>query len=204
MDLNKCKELIEKNYSYTDIAKEFNMAITTVRRKLKQAGLKTKYNPFARVNLDINVVKKLVNEHHSTHDIAKKLNTSQTNVRYWLKKWKLKTKSKYSGYKNPVQRKLAANNYHNYQKKRGLDRKIMFINQLGGKCSICGYNKNYGSLTFHHLNPNEKEFTLDMRKMSNNSFVKLQKEVSKCQLLCHNCHMELHYPHLEIGGPCRT
>lgn len=203
MDLNKCKELIEKNYSYTDIAKEFNMAITTVKRTLKLAGLKTKYNPFARVNLNINDVTQLVNENCSTYDIAKKLNTSQTNVRYWLKKWKLKTKSKYSGYKDPALRKLASNNYGS-QKKRGLDRKIMFINQLGGKCSICGYNKNYGALTFHHLNPNEKEITLDMRRMSNNSMEKLQEEVNKCQLLCHNCHMELHYPHLQNGGPCRT
>jgi len=86
------------------------------------------------------------------------------------------------------------------QQKRGIDRKILFIKRLGGKCK-CGYNKNYAAMTFHHLDPSQKEITLDIRSMSNNSIDRLEKEVAKCELLCHNCHMEIEHPNLDTGGP---
>jgi hypothetical protein len=60
------------------------------------------------------------------------------------------------------------------------------------KCERCGDSRWY-VLIFHHKNPQEKEF-----EMSN--FTKLGKskrdvlnEIKKCLVLCHNCHVELHY-----------
>jgi hypothetical protein len=87
------------------------------------------------------------------------------------------------------------------QQRRGLERKWHFVKQMGGKCSTCGYDKNLSALLFHHIDPSTKEYGLDMRYMSNNSMESLEKEVSKCQLLCHNCHAELHYPRLKLVGP---
>ena len=48
------------------------------------------------------------------------------------------------------------------------------------------------ALEFHHKNPDEKEFQIDMRHFSNNSLEKLQTELDKCILLCANCHRETH------------
>lgn len=48
------------------------------------------------------------------------------------------------------------------------------------------------ALEFHHINPDEKEFQIDMRHFSNNSLEKLQTELDKCILLCANCHREEH------------
>lgn len=90
-------------------------------------------------------------------------------------------------------------NTYEYQKLRGLKRKIEIIEQKGGCCQECGYNKNVAALEFHHLDPNEKDYQLDMRKLSNTSMVKLMEEVGKCILLCANCHRELHSPELEIA-----
>ena len=90
-------------------------------------------------------------------------------------------------------------NYSN-QKKRGLERKLMLFNLLGGKCSRCGYKKNIGALEFHHLNPEEKSFQLDMRHLANNSEDVLIEEAKKCVLLCSNCHKEIHYPHLSMDN----
>lgn len=54
---------------------------------------------------------------------------------------------------------------------------------LGGKCQECGYNKNIAALEFHHINPDEKEFQLDMRHLSNTSIEKLRIEAAKFVLI---------------------
>lgn len=38
--------------------------------------------------------------------------------------------------------------------------KIQAVKLLGGKCSICGYNKCIDALEFHHNDPSAKEFKL--------------------------------------------
>lgn len=61
---------------------------------------------------------------------------------------------------------------------------------MGGKCQICGYDKCYQALEFHHINPEEKEFTISYNQ--NKSWKTMSKEIKKCTLLCSNCHRELH------------
>lgn len=89
--------------------------------------------------------------------------------------------------------KTQSNTYHS-QTIRGYKRKLEYIELLGGKCIKCGYKKNVAALHFHHKNPSEKEFGLDIRAFSNNKMEKLLKEVLKCELLCSNCHLEKHNP----------
>lgn len=64
------------------------------------------------------------------------------------------------------------------------------IKLLGGKCSICGYNKCIDALEFHHKNPNEKEFKLGSGNTM--SWKEYKSEVLKCILVCSNCHKEIH------------
>lgn len=90
--------------------------------------------------------------------------------------------------------KFHQNNCYKNQKERGMKRKIELVKFMGGKCESCGYDKNYASLCFHHKNPDDKIFNVDMRHCSNRSMISLRKELSKCQLLCHNCHNEHHHP----------
>lgn len=192
--IEKVKYLIDKNYTYSAIAKELNMALSTVKNRMTKAGLKTKHNPYARVNLNFHEVKNLVEQNFSTRRIAKKLKTSQTNVRHWLNKWGLKTSKQFSSYNN-----LHNANCYEDQKLRGLYRKLHFVNKLGGKCKVCGYNKNLASLTFHHRDPHDKSFRLDVRNLTNKTMDVLINEADKCDLLCHNCHHELHNPMLEVS-----
>jgi hypothetical protein len=91
-------------------------------------------------------------------------------------------------------------NTYEYQKLRGLKRKMELIQMKGGCCQNCGYNKNVAAFDFHHKDPSNKEFDLDMRKLSNTTMVKLMREVEKCDLLCANCHREFHSPDLEINN----
>jgi len=91
-----------------------------------------------------------------------------------------------------------AHQSYDAQKLRGIKRKIELVKLLGGQCSICGYKKNSSALTFHHKDPNKKEFKLDIRSLSNRKLPKIQKEIEKCALLCHNCHAEIHFPQHDL------
>ena len=70
-------------------------------------------------------------------------------------------------------------------------RKLKAVEYKGGKCEICGYDKNIAALEFHHKNPEEKDFTIS-------NFIcgwsDLQKDLDKCIMVCANCHREIHNP----------
>lgn len=83
--------------------------------------------------------------------------------------------------------KRNAEKYVNYRE----DRKRKLIQYKGGKCEICGYDKDCPpAYDFHHLDPSEKDFSVSN---SNLSFEKLRMEVDKCILVCRRCHAEIHY-----------
>lgn len=62
--------------------------------------------------------------------------------------------------------------------------KAAAIELLGGKCSSCGWHGNQAALQFHHLKG--KDFTIG--NVANKSWDSIKKEISKCILLCANCH----------------
>lgn len=62
----------------------------------------------------------------------------------------------------------------------------------GGSCLKCGYSKCQRALTFHHRQPDLKKFTLDLRNIGNRGWKTVLAEAEKCDLLCMNCHAELH------------
>lgn len=84
------------------------------------------------------------------------------------------------------------------QQERALKRKMDLITYKGGKCEICGYDKNIAALDFHHINPDDKSFQLDARHLSNTNIEKIKEEVDKCILVCANCHREIHNPSLQL------
>lgn len=85
------------------------------------------------------------------------------------------------------------------QRARGLQRKLKFVKEKGGKCTRCGYARNVAALAFHHLESDKKEFALDVRSLSNRKEVYILAELEKCILVCHNCHAEIHNPHLHFS-----
>jgi len=60
-------------------------------------------------------------------------------------------------------------------------------------CAICGYNKCKSALDFHHANPEDKVASISA--MVNRTYGCINEEIvdelSKCILLCRNCHAEI-------------
>lgn len=81
---------------------------------------------------------------------------------------------------------------------RSVARKLELIEYKGGKCEICGYNKNIAALEFHHIDSSTKCFNIDGRLLANKKMDELIEEVNKCMLLCSNCHKEVHHENHDI------
>lgn len=81
---------------------------------------------------------------------------------------------------------------------RQRDLKISCVEYKGGGCEICGYNKCVLALEFHHTDPSKKEFTVS--KHSSTIFDdRIKGELDKCEMLCANCHREVHYDKREYS-----
>ncbi len=79
------------------------------------------------------------------------------------------------------------------QKERWKLRKLKVLKMLGGKCSICGYDKNIAALHFHHIDPTLKDVDwIGMRQLKWSALI---DEIKMCKLVCANCHIEIHNPH---------
>lgn len=72
------------------------------------------------------------------------------------------------------------------------------VELMGGCCQKCGYKRSLAALEFHHVRPQDKSFNIsavgwicagedDPSKM----WLRVQKELEKCVLLCANCHREI-------------
>lgn len=84
------------------------------------------------------------------------------------------------------------------QKKKSTKAKKCLVNLHGGKCIYCGYNDNYAALSFHHVDPSQKSFELNVNNGRKKSFEQMIQESYKCILLCVNCHNALHHPEMSI------
>ena len=68
--------------------------------------------------------------------------------------------------------------------------KEILVQEAGGGCVICGYDRYAGALQFHHLDPTTKAFGLGFRGIAR-SLERCREEAAKCMLLCANCHAEV-------------
>jgi hypothetical protein len=68
--------------------------------------------------------------------------------------------------------------------------KAILVREAGGSCCICGYDRNVGSLHFHHLDPAQKRHEINAGGAAL-ALETLRAEARKCALLCANCHAEV-------------
>jgi len=78
---------------------------------------------------------------------------------------------------------------------RQQERRAMVMMSLkmlhGGCCVKCGYSKAITALQFHHRDPSTK-VKMVSQLIREHNFTAAQEEADKCDLLCANCHFEVH------------
>ena len=110
--------------------------------------------------------------------------------------------------KDPEKRRLHHNEYMKnvwYPKNRTKHKSLVYaakikrkikvddiLSAIKAECAICG-EKHPATLDFHHIDPNNKKFTISTYYVSGCSKDKIIKETEKCIVLCSNCHRKLHF-----------
>ena len=59
-------------------------------------------------------------------------------------------------------------------------------------CFKCGDKRHY-VLDFHHVDDSDKEFNIANKVNRGISIQTIMLEINKCEVVCANCHRELHY-----------
>lgn len=75
------------------------------------------------------------------------------------------------------------------------NRQSLMRYKLSRGCYRCGYKQNAGALSFHHMDMTKKDPTWTVHSLSPRGL----QEIEKCQVICENCHREVHHPDLDIS-----
>lgn len=183
----KILELRRLGKSMKSIAKELKCAHSTISYHCNNAGLGGKIDEKNRkilTNIEIEEIKKLYSTGYTNIKLSELFNVSKYEIRKYTKELK-----RYSRFDESLTRKQKISLMVSERRRKLKD---MAIEYKGGKCEKCGYNKCNGALEFHHLNPEEKDFSISSSGTTK-SFERIKIEIDKCILVCANCHREIHY-----------
>lgn len=183
-EVNLIVALKKQGRSYKDIRDKLDISYDKIKRICNIYGINKSSSRFKIYNESfINDVKRTYDDTKSLKKTAKLLNSSFYTIK------------KIIGEAKRIRKTKKVNNSKAVTKHRQ-SMKAFLVEYKGGHCELCGYNKSLAALTFHHLNPEEKEFTIGGKNYSKEKMV---KEVDKCILVCHNCHCEIHEKERELA-----
>ena len=218
MTKEQLERYLAEGLSLEQIGRRVDRNPSTISYHLKKHGLKPvnqgKHANKGRISEeDLRI---LVTEGATLSEMAEELDRSVATIRHWLKKYGLtadgsrrralarearRTGRKHAflecGHHGLTKFVLEGRGYFRCMKcrrvrvsewRRRLKRRL--VEEAGGACIICGYDRCVAALQFHHLDPGTKRFALS-RESVTRSFAEAQEEAGKCVLLCSNCHAEV-------------
>jgi transposase-like protein len=217
-------EQLEAGRSIESIAREVGRHPSTVSYWAKHHGLASSHaeRHAARGGLSREDLEALVEVGMTIRQIARELDRSPTTIRHWLDRFEVRTHvarqlRRDGSTAAEVERDCPTHGWTTYRRigsqtqyrcvkcvvaavthRRRVVTEIL-IGEFGGRCSVCGYDRNPRALVFHHLDPATKLFTL--RNGDSRSLARMRAEAAKCVLLCANCHAEVESGTLELPVP---
>jgi hypothetical protein len=218
VDRGWLKEQLAAGRSYEDIAREIGRHPSTVSYWARKHGLTSSHaeRHASRGGIERDLLSAIVACGLPVRDMAEAMERSPTTIRYWLAKHEitpppaarrragaLATDSKEStpelpcpthGLTEHVRRAdgrfrcTRCRSEHVSERRRRVKR--LLVDEAGGRCMICGYDRCIAALQFHHVDRGEKSFAVSHRGVTR-SIDEARQEARKCVLLCANCHAEV-------------
>jgi hypothetical protein len=216
MDRDQLKRYLDRGLSLEEIGRMESRHPSTVGYWVKKLGLvangRSRYA--ARGPLDRDELVALIEAGATHEELARAFDRSIASVRHWMKRYGLRTNNtggrrSRGGKEKPIlivddcprhgvaEFVLEARGAYRCKRCRceavqrwRRNKKLRLIEEAGGACALCGYDRHPGSLQFHHLDPGTKQFNISRQGMTR-SYAECRDEAAKCVLLCANCHGEV-------------
>jgi DNA-binding CsgD family transcriptional regulator len=213
MDRDRLAQMIGDGWSLERIGAELGRHPSTVSYWLRKHGLPAahadRHSP--RGSIPREELTDLVARDLTVREIADATGRSPTTVRYWLRRYDLRTTDRARFVRRRARVRMwghcARHGRTTFIGERGgravcarcraegvsawrRRAKQILVEEAGGRCRLCGYERCIGALHFHHVDPRTKRFGLGSRGLAR-SLAALREEASKCVLLCSNCHVEV-------------
>jgi transposase len=218
VDREALRVLLGQGLSLESIGRRYGKDASTVGYWVRKHGLRAvnadRHAP--RGGISKAQLEPLVQQGMSMREIADRLGFSLSTVRHWMRRHGLRTERTVRLAASEDARAAGAASlsfscrHHGVTEFRATSRgwfrcakcsaeavsrrrrrvKELLVEEAGGRCRICGYDRHPGALHFHHLDPEEKAFHLSLGGQTR-SLAKVREEAAKCVLLCSNCHAEV-------------
>jgi transposase len=221
MDRASLEQLLTQGLSLAEIGRRFGRHESTVAYWVAKYDLSAanRDRHAARGGIERELLEALVDSGKSIAEIASAVDRSKATIRHWLREYGLVTRR--AGTRlitgEPPRRLIRECPHHgetDFQRRssggyrclkcrseavtrRGRRVKQLLVEEAGGACLNCGYNRCVAALEFHHLLPTEKKFALSHRGVTR-SIADARREAQKCVLLCANCHAEIEVGRLRL------
>jgi predicted transcriptional regulator len=223
---DELKTLLDRGLSLERIGEIVDRDPTTVSYWLKKHGLRATHaeRSAPRGGLTREQLEPLVARGASLREMADELGFSVTAVRHWLAKHDLRTERRVrrdlsatarAAGRHPVDMRCRKHGLTEYRWLRSGYRclccnseavsrrrrrvKQILVEEAGGHCRLCGYDRFAGALHFHHRDRSEKVFHLSHGGVTR-SLHAARTEAAKCVLLCANCHAEVEAGVVSVPG----
>jgi transposase len=218
MDRESLTLLLARGLSVEKIAQRFGKHPSTVSYWMAKYGLEAPNHEkhAAKGGIARERLEEYVAAGMTIAEIADAVGLSKATVRYWLRRHDLRTRATARVAVERAAREAGQADVMLICKRHGETRfviegrgyyrctrcrqeqvsdkrrrlKTELVDEAGGRCIVCGYDRCMGALEFHHLDPAAKRMNISANGLSLGLAV-LRQEASKCVLLCSNCHAEV-------------
>ena len=167
IDAASLEQLIERELTISEMAKELGRSESTVNYWLRRYGLRT-----ARAK--------------GRRPLAEAALASGTNR--FRARCRLHGVTDFLVFRDGRSRCARCSSEAVNRRRKKVKRRL--VEEAGGECAICGYRRYEGALQFHHLEPSLKRFSLSGGGITR-ALAEARREAGKCVLLCANCHAEV-------------
>jgi hypothetical protein len=217
VDRGWLEEQLAAGRSIESIAREIDRDPSTVSYWVRKHGLQSSHaeRHAARGGIEQDLLTAIVACGLPIRDMAEIMGRSPATIRYWLAKYGLETprairlrvrRTPLPADTDPGLGMCPDHELTTFVLDRGGYRRCrrcraesvvrrrrrvrdLLIEEAGGTCAICGFDKHPAALQFHHLDRDEKSFTL--RDGDTRALERMREEAAKCMLLCANCHAQV-------------
>jgi len=217
MDHPSLERFLDDGLSLAEIGRRVGLHEATVAYWVKKYGLQAanREKHSARGGMVREELEGLVEAGMSITQMADSVGRSKTTVRHWLLEYGLRTRRSQQRRTSiedgeqlgeSVVRACARHGLTEFKRRssgghrclkcrseavtrRRRKVKRILVEEAGGACTVCGYDRCIAALEFHHVRPADKQFALSLR--SARSIASSRAEAEKCVLLCANCHSEV-------------